>query len=35
LIVEKLASIKPERSPEAALAELAKIGNSNPILALA
>jgi len=35
LIVEKLSSIKPEKSPEAALAELAKIGSSNPILALA
>jgi len=34
LIVEKLSTIPPEGSAEAALAELAKIGNTNPIMAL-
>jgi len=34
LVVEKLSTIAPEGSAEAALAELAKIGNTNPIMAL-
>jgi predicted nucleic acid-binding Zn-ribbon protein len=34
LIIEKLQTISPESDSEAALAELARIGSSNPIMAL-